>query len=285
MTTTTHALAAPPDLGALYRRAVLSGLSGFLRRGGDLPNTTLELPAVTTDVEHLGAYARVCGFRLRDELPATYPHVLAFPLSVQLMADPSFPFPLPGLVHVRNQITQFRPLMVDEVFALRVRMADLRPHERGQQFDVVAEAVVAHQVVWRDVSTYLRRTGGRGGPRGDVRREAPEPSGLWRVPADVGLRYAAVSGDRNPIHLNRFAARAFGFPRAIAHGMWTKARCLTAFEGRLPDALLVDVHFRAPVPLPSRVAFSAHADASGWLFALHDPRRGKPHLTGSINLI
>ena len=35
-----------------------------------------------------------------------------------------------------------------------------------------------------------------------------------------------MSGDVNPIHLHALTARAMGFPRAIAHGMWTYARTL-----------------------------------------------------------
>ena len=60
--------------------------------------------------------------------------------------------------------------------------------------------------------------------------------------------------------------------------MWSKARCLAALEGRLPDAYTVDVAFKLPVPLPSTVAFSA---TPGWDFALHD-RSGRPHLTGTV---
>ncbi len=87
-----------------------------------------------------------------------------------------------------------------------------------------------------------------------------------------------MSGDRNPIHLHPLAAKAFGFPRAIAHGMWTKARCLAAFEGRLPDACTVEVRFKAPVLLPATVDFST----DGGHFALHHPKSGKPHLTGAF---
>jgi acyl dehydratase len=101
---------------------------------------------------------------------------------------------------------------------------------------------------------------------------------VWEVGRDAGRRYAAVSGDRNPIHLSRLAARAFGFPRAIAHGMWAKARCLAAFEGRLPAAYTVEVAFRAPILLPARVGFTV----TGQDFALHDARGGRPHLTGTI---
>ena len=61
------------------------------------------------------------------------------------------------------------------------------------------------------------------------------PGGVeWRLPGDLGRRYAAVSGDRNPIHLYALTAKAFGFPRQIAHGMWSKARCLAASRTGCP---------------------------------------------------
>ena len=78
----------------------------------------------------------------------------------------------------------------------------------------------------------------------------------WKLPGDLGRRYGSVSGDRNPIHLHALSARLFGFPQAIAHGMWTKARCLAALEP-LPDAYTVDVSFKRPILLPSRVTFAA----------------------------
>jgi len=102
------------------------------------------------------------------------------------------------------------------------------------------------------------------------------------VPADIGRRYAEVSGDRNPIHLHPLTARLLGFRRAIAHGMWTKARCLAALEGRLPDAYTVDVRFKLPVFLPARVGFAALSTADGWSLDLVDARTGKPHLAGVI---
>ncbi|MFT7835192.1 MaoC/PaaZ C-terminal domain-containing protein [Saccharothrix sp. BKS2] len=278
------------NLTWLYAKAALTG---FTRRGSELPGTS---PAaeVVVDPGHLARYGRVCGFGVRDELPITYPHVLGFPLQVALMTGPGFPFPLPGLVHVANRITRTRPLLVGEPLSLRVEAVDLRPHERGRQFDVVTTAAVDGEEVWVDVSTYLRRDGGvgggsggergggqgGGGRTGGERAGAPEPTAVWWVPADTGRRYAEVSGDRNPIHLHALTARAFGFPRAIAHGMWSKARCVAAFEGRLPDACEVDVRFKAPLALPGRVGFSTTPTGSGWRFALWSR---KPHLEGVIS--
>jgi acyl dehydratase len=102
------------------------------------------------------------------------------------------------------------------------------------------------------------------------------------VPGDIGRKYAAVSGDRNPIHLHTLTAKAFGFPRAIAHGMWLNARTVAAFEGRLPGAFTVDVSFKTPVLLPSTVELAATRLDEHWRFDLRDARSGKPHVVGEI---
>jgi acyl dehydratase len=246
------------------------------RRGAGLPGTELAR-TVAVDRDHLARYDRVCGFPLTDALPATYPHVLAFPLAMRLMSAPGFPFPVVGLVHVANRITLHRPLSAGLTLDLAVRAADLRPHERGRQFDIVASAGVGGEAVCTSVSTYLRKEGP--GRPGRDRRTLPEPSATWRVPARVGRDYAAVSGDHNPIHTSRIGARLFGFPRPIAHGMWSLARCLAALDGRLPAAYTVDVTFRRPILLPARVSFSADRTIDGWEFILHGDG---PHLAGRV---
>jgi MaoC like domain len=272
-------LSAPPSLKVLYPKAVLTG---FRRKGGELPDTVYTLSGVGIDPAHLAAYNRVCGFRLTDELPATYPHLLAFPLQIKLMSGGDFPFPLVGSVHVANRITQVRPLRIKDKVDLRVHLENLRDHPRGRQFDMVSEALLDGEVVWTDVSTYLRREGGSGAKEKSERTEPPAPTAIWRVPDDIGRRYGEVSGDRNPIHLYKLTAKMFGFPRAIAHGMWTKARCLAAFEGRLPAAFTVDVAFKLPVLLPAKVGFAARDTDGGWRFDLFDVKSGKPHLSGEI---
>jgi acyl dehydratase len=88
-----------------------------------------------------------------------------------------------------------------------------------------------------------------------------------------------VSGDHNPIHTSRIGARMFGFARPIAHGMWTKARCLAALEGRLPGAYTVAVSFKLPILLPARVSFSAASTGDDWKFGVDS---GRPHLAGLV---
>ncbi|OZM72807.1 hypothetical protein CFN78_14450 [Amycolatopsis antarctica] len=274
-------LSAAPNAAALYSKAALGGLR---HPGGDsLPGNEFVLPGVTVDPAELAAYNQVCGFPLTDELPGTYPHVLAFPLQMALMTEPGFPFPLLGMVHVANRITQHRPVRLGEEFTLRVRAENLRDHAKGRQFDVVSELVPSgsDSPMWTDVSTYLRRDGGSGGGKRE-QLAPPTPSAIWRVPGDIGRRYAAVSGDRNPIHLHPLTAKAFGFPSAIAHGMWTKAHSLASFEGRLPDAYTVDVRFAQPVLLPAKAGFTSWRTGDGWAFELWHARKPKPHLTGTV---
>jgi hypothetical protein len=275
-------LDSTPSLATLYPKALLGGVL-HKSSGDELPDTELVRTGVVVDPAHLAAYNAVCGFRLSDELPATYPHMLAFPLQMALMTESGFPFPLLGMVHVANRITQHRALRLGEPLTVRVRAENLRPHEKGRQFDVVSEAQVGDETVWTDVSTYLRRGSGSGSSSRREQLVPPTPDAIWRVPADIGRRYAEVSGDRNPIHLHPLTARLFGFPAAIAHGMWTKAHALAAFEGRLPEAFTVDVRFKQPVLLPGKAAFTSWQESEGWAFELWHASKPKPHLEGSIS--
>ncbi len=273
-------LTRPPSLLPLYARAAVTAAR---RRGDGLPDSEVVLRDQPIDAARLATYQRLCGFRVHDALPPTYLHVLAFPLSVALMTESSFPFKLAGLVHIANVIEQRRPVSLDEQVTISVRAANLRAHRAGRQFDLLAEAVVGEEVVWRSRSTYLRY-GKPTGPRGPRIEHDPPPglAVLIRAPSDTGRRYAAVSGDRNPIHLYALTARVFGFRRAIAHGMWLEARVLATLAARLPAALTVDVAFKAPLLLPSTVRCAASRQDDRWRLDVRNAKSGKEHLIGTI---
>ena len=261
----------------------LPGVQGPSR---ELPDRVVTREDVEVDREHLAAYDRVCGFRLRDQLPPTYPHIVAFPLAMELMTDRSFPFPVLGIVHIGNRIEVVSEMTAAEPFSVRVWADRLAPHDRGTQFEVLAEASVGGAVVWRSSSTYLHReANGSNKERSKSQRESSDghdASAVWSVPDDIGRRYAAVSGDRNPIHMHPLSAKLFGMKTAIAHGMWTKAHALAALEGELPDAYTVDVRFKLPLFLPSKVAFSTWVETDGRHFSVRALKDGKPHLDGSV---
>ena len=294
----TRALDSSPGILPLYAKAAAPMIPGagklpFLPGGGgEIPELELTLDGVRADAERIAAYDRVCGFALRDDLPPTYPHMLAFPLHMAVMSDSSFPFGAVGLVHVENRIEQRRPIEIGEELSLAVRPSPLQPHPKGRTFSLLTEARVGEELVWQSESTMLRRGGGEGGGEkksygdrtpdsGPAAGAGPRPTAEWNLPGDLGRRYGAVSGDRNPIHMHSLTAKPLGFPAAIAHGMWTKARCLAALESRLPDSFVVEVRFRRPILLPARVEFLSEGEEEIEFF-VRDARKHTPHLEGNV---
>ena len=249
---TVETLSGPPSLATTFLKAALTGRGKDGR--GDLPGSAFELD-VTVDRDHLARYQRACGWALSDVLPHTYPHVLGFPMQAALMARSDFPLPMAGLVHVENVITVHRRLSAADALTIQVHAEHKRPHPKGTVVDLVTEVVSARELVWEGRSTYLSR--GRSNPDAEVTAAVPMPVGppaaRWRLPEDLGRTYASVSGDVNPIHLHALTAKAMGFPRAIAHGMWTYARTLAALGPAASGPSTSHVWFRKPVLLQSSV--------------------------------
>lgn len=251
--TRLETLSAPPSLAGAFARAVLTGRGKSGK--GPLPDSILRLQDQRVDRGHLATYQRLCGWSVGDVLPHTYPHVLGFGLQATLMARPGFPLALAGLVHVENVATVHRRITAAEPLTISVHSEALRTHPKGMVVDLVTEVESGGERVWDGRSTYLAR----GTSHSDaVHTEPPamptgHPSARWRLPADLGRTYAAVSGDVNPIHLYPLTAKAMGFPRAIAHGMWTYARTLAALGPVVDGPSTSHVWFRKPVLLPGAV--------------------------------
>lgn len=273
-----------PSMLPLFAKAVV--------RANVKPGSNPQLPAigarladVVLNPKHLKKYRQVCGFKTSNTLPITYPHMHAHPLFMSLLLDDSFPFPAMGLVHVRNRITQYRPIQTREQLTVECRFGQLEQKDSGYEFSILTAVSTAGELVWESESTMLYRTGKSAGGRKAVAEVEAETGGdLWQVPDNIGRRYGAVSGDRNPIHLYPFTARLFGFKRQIAHGMWSKARVLAALEKQFPQqAFSVDVQFKLPLFIPASVRFITTHDGNDIHFKLMDEAGLKPHLSGTIS--
>ncbi len=275
-------LDAPPALAKTFTRALVPS-----RASGPptVPEQAVRLTNQRQDLDRLAAYTRVCGFTLRDQVPPTWLHTLAFPLHVHLLSDPSSSVGLVGAVHVSNTMTLHRPVMSTERLEVSVHLDNLRPHKRGALVDVMAQIDVDGETVWDGVSTYLSsstRVPGTPSPTDRTEFSPAAPQGKWRLPGDLGKQYRQVSGDPNPIHTSRLAAKTFGFPRPVAHGMWTHSKALATIEPRLPSAYTASVDFVKPIFLPSSVGFRAW-QAGGITHVAVTSRSGvKPHLLMSV---
>ena len=279
----------PPALLPMYGQALLPK---HRQTGGNItiPGLSASLLGVGTAGKNLKRYQQVCGFAAHSHLPVTWPHVLAFPLHLKLLTEQSFPLPLLGLVHLRNTITQHRPIGTGENLDLRVSLGNTMKSGRGVEFDLITEARSAGRLVWEEASTTLfRQPDGESqssGQKAPPELERYPSTENLKAPESIGRQYARASGDSNPIHMHALSARAFGFPRAIAHGMWTKAHALALLEqqeGWQSGALSVSCQFKKPLFLPGTAQLNWRTGAKGWDYQVLNAKGDAPHLTGRID--
>lgn len=279
-TPTTIAKVLGAGLGRMSRAALVKP------RAGSVPKVALEYGPRRIDRDGLAAYQQLIGYNVSDSVPAGWIHVMAFPLHLTLFVRPQFPLPPLGMVHLSNTITQLRRVADTEELTFRCWVENLRPHKRGATIEVYSTAHAGDELVWHGVSTYLAK-GGKApqdvAPIEAATREFPEHLPgyhLWKLPKDVGTSYAEVSGDNNPIHTSKLAAKAFGFPRPIVHGMYTAARALA--EVPHGEAFTWHVDFFSPVIPPQKVAleFGPEPDGVDTLMRLASTKR--THLVAEV---
>jgi hypothetical protein len=268
---------------------IIKALQSFSRKPGadaTVPPLSVSVPGVVADAANVAAYRRVCGFADSSFLPITYPQVQAISLHLWLMTQPEFPFALLGLVHLRNRTDQVAPLPQGAPYEIRASLGPGRRIPGGLIFDLITEHLDASGAVMsKSVTTPLVRLKTDQG-KGKLPEAKLPPMDLletFDVPANTGRRYARVSGDFNPIHLSALTSRLFGFKQAIAHGMWSVARCASALERELaapPTSLTVQ--YRGPILLPTTAALRRSVTEKGVDFALGSPDGEKLFLNGQI---
>lgn len=224
-------------------------------------------------------------------LPPLFIHAMAMPLHLAILSHARFPLPLLGLVHLANRTEMLDTVAPDTALDFACTLDGISASAKGPSFTLHTEARVQGRVVWREQSTYLYPL------RSSQPRRAPSqhaeftgaPIAQWEVATDAGRRFAVPVRDFNPIHLSDWSARLLGQRSAIAHGLYSAARCLDVLRQHqpLPTPYVLDVQFKRPLPLPSRVALRAENEKKGLRFALLiiSPDGGPPaqtHLVGTL---
>jgi acyl dehydratase len=280
----------PSGLKNMLRAA--AGALPLVPRSDRLPSRTVTVGEIPIDQTNVAEYAGVTGLRYGNHVPLTYPFALTFPAVMSLATGFDFPFAAMGSVHTENQITQYRPIAVTDTVGVRVHAENLREHRKGLLVDLVTDVSVGNDTAWHQVTTFLhqQRTSLSDEPKPPAQKQPklPPPSTVLRITPGQIRRYAVVGGDHNPIHTNPIAAKLFGFPTVIAHGMFSAAAVLANIEARLPDAVTYSVRFGKPVLLPATTGLyvdDRDTIAAGWDLSLRNIAKGYPHLTGSVRAL
>ncbi len=276
-----------PGLATTFFRA----LGTSRKRPGPLaalPEVTLVMPRVVLDGAHVARYAAVCGFKPGDGVPLIYPQMLTFPLVTHYISSPDCPWPAMGTVHLANAITQHQRLHAGDAVRVELQTGGLSAHDKGQVFDLKLRILRDDELVWSATQTLLR-VGIKPASGAPYLSQIASSQPLSRqadffAPANLGRRYGAVSGDRNPIHLSALTAKLFGFKRAIAHGMWTSARAAACLMPDRPlDQARLQIEFKTPLFLPGRATLWSARHREGATFEVRDGKGQKPHLRGQLD--
>ncbi len=264
--------------------------------------------AVAPDRVH--AFAAATGddpARWERHAPPLFANAALFTAAPRFLADPEVAPFTRSLIHSTQEYTWMRPLPVGETIAVTGRVEAVRA--RGAlHFVTFSVAAGSDSAPWVTGSALFLLSADAAAAAPDE----PEPAVALRPPVDgpatTGalpvdgaplpeyrcgasrsdlVRYAAATGDWNPIHWDHESARGAGLPGTIVHGLLMAAWMANAVS-RLttgPDPLrALEVRFRNPLRpgVPAVVTGSAGAEP-GW-FDLALSASAEKLVTGRIRV-
>jgi acyl dehydratase len=194
--------------------------------------------------------------RWRAAAPPAYAATLLFAVAPLLIADPDVGESARVLVHTDQRFTWHHTLAVELPVVVEGTVSKVRTRGSLSFVGLDVEMTSEGEPLVSSSSTFLMGAEPAGRPGPD--RGEPEVSS-GSVPGDGGfaavrgasrldlVRYAAASGDFNPIHFDHDSARAAGLDGIVVHGLlmaaWL-AQAASATEGRLRTDPLADLRLR-----------------------------------------
>jgi hypothetical protein len=255
---------------------------GSYRIGDDLPSLKVHRENYLIDRKHLNSYNAICGFDA-EKISPTYLWVLCFPLIMNILLSKKFPLRAMGQVHLRNRVSLHEPVDLHSPNLISASVGASELTHRGLEWNIDLQISQQDRTLWTGQSTFLYRCNTGIERVSQNKTEPPATACSWSVDRDIGRRYASISGDYNPIHLSALSAKLFGFKRAIAHGMWSKARCLAQLGKIVPEAgYSAEVNFRRPVFLPSEVCLGSEQSQDRHKFSLFNLSGSEVYLDGTL---
>jgi len=277
-----------PGFFPIYRRLLLGRRARHVK-GEALPHFNGVWPGAKADAALIKRYAEVCGLPDDSFYPLLYPHVLTSAIHIDFISRPEFPLSPMGAVHTRMHVLQHAPIAADAVVDIECKLTSTRVLKPGIEFEITTTLAQNGVKVWESLSANLIRGKKFGEPEEasdfshlpDLESEPVETG--WKVPKDMGWRYAKITGDYNPIHVSRVLAKFMGFDRDLIYGMWSAARCL-AHLPQLDTArpIRADILFKGPVYMESDVAMKRVTGESGQSFDLYCAGNPRPVIRGRV---
>ncbi|GAC28057.1 MaoC/PaaZ C-terminal domain-containing protein [Brumicola pallidula] len=280
---------------------------------------------IQIDAIHCERYNKAVSWRLgiASVIHPNYLQVLTLPMQLEMMVNKPFPFKPMGLVHLANFIrVNYLPEQSSKLI-LKTSFNGLAWHKKGWVFAVLSEGFVDGELAISGTSYYLSRQQHNQVNESEALAtdmsicephfkadNVLETASIMPIvdavispfdetieinfPLGIGRKYAQVSGDFNPIHLSRWTAKAMGFKQAIAHGMYSKAICLSAVlkqemqnskRALAQTPMQFSTQFIQPIYLPTRCELKVNSEIDQIDFSLTSKSRSKEREHLRTNMI
>ena len=102
----------------------------------------------------------------------------------------------------------------------------------------------------------------------------------WHMPAQGRWRYGRLSGDVNPLHMNDWYARRFGYARAFTHPQRAIGQCLGHLGAAHHVPMQLETWIKGPVFYGAKVSLRSESRSAEQLFALHVDGDARPAIVG-----
>ena len=209
-------------------------------------------------------------FSIKSEFPVTYLFLISMRSQLAVMNDKTFPISVMGLVHLGNTFDMKSKIDISKALNMETTVT-IPAKEEGSLFPTVKTNFYQdNKLVAEGEGFFIAKRKRKTEKKAE---ETPEPEAPKRTafyaeelvyPKNMGWKYAAVSGDYNPIHLSSFLAKNFGFKSSIAHGWNSASRVFACVEKQTGKELKsIKVNFKTPIALPDKVKLELYKEAYG----------------------
>ena len=245
------------SLNTLVFRAILT--MGRSKRFKDASYRHVSMFSITQiRTKKLRAYKTFFG--LQEDIPLSYFYLLSQEAQASQMLDKNFPLPIPGMIHLESEMTFLNEQIREEEIQL-VSEVVIMNKEEGSLVPLFIEEYFQEGIKIVEVkSRYLVKRKSKKKKREKTILDQNDSdnwiSSTWKLKSNLGLKYARISGDFNPIHISTPLAWIFGLRKKIIHGWYLLSRAVAEIEAETDmPAKSIEVKFLGALALPSTNEF------------------------------
>jgi acyl dehydratase len=197
----------------------------------------------TVDPEKTMAYAKATNetnprYYELDEtklaIPVLFPVTMTIAPLKEMVKDDTLNLDITRMIHGEQEVLYFRPLRPWDKIKTKLELESIDNKESGDILWLKTSGRTEDELVFEmRAGIFFKKMRKRSRPvKPRMKEESIEKQIIinkqMKVTSDQSVRYAAASGDENPIHLDKDIALKVGLPNIILHGLCTLAFAIQA---------------------------------------------------------